>query len=57
MKQLSSGCWVKIGEFSGTALYSFDKNSWYSTEEKAREVFETKQAITNRQSATNTQAA
>lgn len=38
---------VKIGETSGKALYSIDNNVWYSSEEKAREVYAKKQAIIN----------
>ena len=45
MTQLESGCYVRIGEISGTPLYSFDKNSWYSTEDKALEIYNIKQNI------------
>jgi hypothetical protein len=43
--QLQSGCFVKHGEYSGLKLYSMDKNAWYSTEERAIVVHNTKAEI------------
>jgi hypothetical protein len=51
VKQLGSGCWVKRGEYSGLALYSMDKNAWYTTEERAIEIHEKKQEILKRRQA------
>ena len=43
--KLSSGCWIKHGEYSKLKLYSMDRYAWYSTEERAIEIHAKKAEI------------
>ena len=49
--QMPSGCWVKHGEYSGLKLYSMDTNAWYSTEERAISIHNTKAEIAAKRQA------